>query len=416
MQLNRDGTPLHLTYCLNIHPGETWAAQRAAITGPATAVRERLGWAGPFGLGLRLGARAVADLQAPEARDDLAETLAAGGFYAFTINGFPYGTFHGTRVKEAVYAPDWSTPERLTYTLRLAAILAELLPAGVTGSISTVPGTYRAWATPDRLEALAANLAAAALDLADLEERRGRRVVLALEPEPDCLWDETALTIGGFEEVILRRGAAWLQRRRGGSREAAEAILRRHLGVCLDTCHQAVLGEDPSAALQALQSRGIAVGKIQISAAPCFQTSPEGLAQASRFQDGCYLHQSTLITASARRRYADLPEALAAARALDEPGELRTHMHIPLVLAGGPGYISSRQGLGQAFWKIVAGGVAPHVEVETYTFDVLPPELRGQTAVESIAGELSWVRCQLAATGGIPAPSASSGAGDRAPA
>ncbi len=404
MPLKRHGTPLHLTYCLNIHPGETWAAQRAAITGPATAVRQGLGWPGPFGLGLRLGAQAVADLQSPEARRDLAETLAKGGFYAFTINGFPYGTFHGTRVKEAVYAPDWSTPERLTYTLRLAAILAELLPAGVTGSISTVPGTYRAWATPDRLEALAANLAAAALDLAGLEERHGRHVVLALEPEPDCLWDETALMIDGFQDVILRRGAAWVQRHRGGSRDTAEAVLRRHLGVCLDTCHQAVLGEDPSAALQALQSHGIAVGKIQISAAPFFQTSPEGLAQASRFQDGCYLHQSTLSTASGRRRYADLPEALAAARALGEPGELRTHMHIPLVLAGGPGYISSRQELGGAFWKIAAGGVAPHVEVETYSFDVLPPELRGQTAVESIVGELSWVRRHLEAAGGVLEP------------
>ena len=151
------------------------------------------------------------------------------------------------------------------------------------------------------------------------------------------------------------------------------------------------------------------MGKVQISAAPFFQTSPEGLEQASRFQDACYLHQSTLITASARRRYADLPEALAAAHALDDPGELRTHMHIPLVLSGGPGYISSRQQLDRGFWRVVADGMAPHAEVETYTFDVLPPELRGQSAVESIAGELSWVRRHLEAARGVPEPPAPSG-------
>lgn len=397
MRLSTPAGTLHLTYCLNIHPGETWAENREAIRTAACAVRDRLGWQQPFGLGLRLGARAAAELDDPQRLREVARFLDAHNLYAFTINGFPYGTFHHTRVKENVYAPDWTTAERLAYTLRLARILAALVPEGVPGSISTVPGTYRRWVRDGSVVQIAAQLAAAAAALSALEDQTGRRITLALEPEPDCLWDESGQIIHFFQNELLQEGVPRVAAQRHSTRNHAESILLRHLGVCLDTCHQSVLFEAPAEAVASLTRQGIAVPKIQVSAAPIFATADAALAQARAFVDPCYLHQSCLASTAGRQRFPDLPEAIEAAGTVVGEGELRTHFHIPLVLDGGPGFRSSRRDLDPRFWRLVAAGVAAHVEVETYTFGVLPPELRGLPVDESIAAELAWALRQLEA-------------------
>ncbi|MGK4422383.1 hypothetical protein ACSLVQ_29455, partial [Klebsiella pneumoniae] len=76
----------------------------------------------PFPVGLRLSAEAAADPAA--AAGLLGRIFAEEGYRAYTMNGFPYGPFHGMPVKEAVYEPDWTTPERRRYTADLAAIMA----------------------------------------------------------------------------------------------------------------------------------------------------------------------------------------------------------------------------------------------------------------------------------------------------
>lgn len=397
MRLRTRTGPVHLTYCLNVHPGETWAEHRESIQTAACAVRDRLGWRQPFGLGLRLGARAAAELDDPATLREVAGFLAALDLYAFTINGFPYGAFHHTRVKENVYAPDWADPRRADYTLRLARILAGLLPDGVPGSISTVPGTYRRWEQPGTVARIAVNLAAVAASLSALEEETGRRIVLALEPEPDCLWDESDQIVRFFQGELLRHGGPQVVAQRQTTPARAEDILRRYVGVCLDTCHQSVLFEPPADALRRLRAAGIAVAKIHVSAAPIFATTAMALEQARAFVDSCYLHQSCLASSAGQQRFPDLPEAIAAAAALAGEGELRTHFHIPLVVAGGPGFRSSRCELDTRFWEQVTAGAAAHVEVETYTFAVLPPELRRLPLVESLAAELAWTQRQLTA-------------------
>ena len=141
---------------------------------------------------------AARELAEPPALDEFAAFLRDENLYVFTINGFPYGQFHDTAVKRNVYAPDWRTLERLEYTCLLADILAALLPQGVTGSISTVPGSYAEWiATASDVDAMAATLAHATGHLADLHRRTGREICLALEPEPDC-YLETAHDAADF--------------------------------------------------------------------------------------------------------------------------------------------------------------------------------------------------------------------------
>ena len=388
MRIHCHGQAAHATYCLNIHPGESWTENLAAIRQHVPEVRAALDLPGEFGLGLRLSARAAAELAEPARLAEFRAVLADQGLYVFTVNAFPYGTFHGTRVKEQVYAPDWSTPERVQYTLDVARILATLLPEGVAGSISTVPGTYRAWSDEARVACMVRNLARTVAELARIETETGRRIQLALEPEPDCLWDTAVDCARLFNEDIPALA------------EIPESRVQRHLGVCLDTCHQAVIFEPPLASLRKLVAAGVPVAKIQVSAAPAFPCSTEGLAQAAAFVDSCYLHQTAIRTPDGDvRRFPDLPEALAAADRLPPTSELRTHFHIPLCVGAWQTMRSTRDQLGPDFWELALSAGVGQFEAETYTFDVLPPALRRQTVGQNVAAELRWLRAALAAGG-----------------
>ena len=365
MKLSCGGRTIHATYCLNIHPGESWEENLSAIRTQVPQVRAALGREGEFGLGLRLSARATAELSAPLRLAEFRDLLAEQGLYVFTVNAFPYGQFHGTEVKEKVYAPDWTAPERVAYTLDVARILAALLPEGVGGSISTVPGTYRVWDRPGITAELIANLAKVVSELARLETATGRRIQLALEPEPDCLWDTAADCARLFNEELPRLA------------DIPEARVNRYLGICLDTCHQAVLFESPTSALRRLVAAGVPVAKIQVSAAPVFACSPTALAQAAQFVDACYLHQTAIRCPDGHvLRYPDLPAALAAARTLPPAVELRTHFHIPLGIAGWEEMGSTRAELTPQFWSTALAAGVTQFEAETYTFAVLPPALR----------------------------------------
>ena len=371
---------LHLTYGLNIHRGETWAEHRDAIRGPAAAVKARVAPGAPFGLGLRLGDDASRELMAPGCLAEFRDELAAAGMYAFTINGFPFGRFHGTRVKEEVYAPDWQTPARLEYTLRLAQILAALLPEGVEGSISTVPGSYRAWISgEDNVRAMALNLGAAAAALAALRERTGRTIHLGLEPEPDCFIETTAEFLRFFEEELLR-GAP------------GEAAVRRHLGVCVDTCHLAIVGEDAAAALAAAGAAGARVSKIQLSAALTALNTPAGRAALSPFAEPVYFHQTRAYDPAGvpAGEWPDLAPALEELPGLAGAAEARVHFHVPLFWAGAGPLGTTRSNLNAEFWRR-ARAATSHWEIETYTFDVLPAEMRAGGVVPAICGEYAWV-------------------------
>ncbi len=137
--------PFHLTYCSNIHAGESWQEVSGALAACLPRIRTHLAHEGPLGVGLRLSAAAARTLVRPDVLSRFQGFLERGGYYVFTINGFPFGAFHGTRVKEDVYSPDWRDPERLDYTSRLARLQAALLAGhpGIEGSVSTVPGGFR---------------------------------------------------------------------------------------------------------------------------------------------------------------------------------------------------------------------------------------------------------------------------------
>ena len=346
---------------------------------------------------------AAETLARPEVLAEFREFLDANGLYVFTINGFPYGAFHGRRVKEDVYLPDWLDDARLAYTDRLAGLLAELLPSepGLEGSVSTVPGafkarvtaraTWRAWpGGSSGMPRRSTRSRSAPASSCRSPWSRSRSATWRRSPRPSRFFEEhlfAAGAVGTFAELT------------GLGRGESEAALRRHLGVCFDACHMAVEFEDAAAGLAALRAAGIRVGKIQISAGLRVPLDPgdRALVDALRpFAEGVYLHQVVERRNGGLTRFVDLPDALATLGASGpEPREWRIHFHVPLFREDLGRFTSTQDYLREVLELIRRDAHSPHLEVETYTWDVLPEEYRREDIVTAVARELEWVLARL---------------------
>ena len=391
---------VHLSYCTNIHPGESWPEVRANLERYLVPVRERVAPGRPFGVGLRLSAESARALAAPDTLEEFRAFLGAHDLYVFTINGFPYGPFHGRPVKEQVYLPDWLDAERLAYTDQLADILAALVPDGVEGTISTVPGAFapRVHGEVDE-ERMAHALLDHVAHLVRLRERTGRRVALALEPEPCCFLETIVQAVTFFERYLFSADAVnRVSDSAGLSRDAAATAIRQHLGVCLDACHMAVEFEEPGQALDALRAAGIRVPKVQVTAGLRVMVR-EGddatLDALGAFADDVYLHQVVERRPDGTlARHLDLPQALAAARDSGRPGtrEWRIHFHVPVFRERYGAFEGTQAYVAELLRLVRERDVSEHFEVETYTWDVLPEEFRRGGIVEGISREVEWAQ------------------------
>ena len=348
------GNGLHLTYCTSIHPANGWEAVLANLHTNAPPLKARLSPDAPFGLGLRLSGAESAELLDGDRLSRFRDWLDAEGLYVFTLNAFPHGAFHGQPVKSDVHAPDWRSEERVAYTLRMAEILEALLPDGQMGTISTNPLSYGPWLDDDGLARCTANVARVG------EALRGTRVALAIEPEADGALADCADLIQWWPDELDRE----------------------HVTVCFDACHAAVAYEDPAEVLGALADAGIRVGKAQLSAA--LRVAPAARDQLRAFADPVYLHQVTQHDPF--HTWADLPEALSETTGRGD--EWRVHFHVPIFLERYGALESTQDHLIAAIEGV--RGVTGHLEIETYTWDVLPAELKA-SSVDSIAREYEWV-------------------------
>lgn len=364
-----------VTYCTNIHPGESWPETMDALATHTLAVKRAVCPNAPFPVGLRVSGLASRQITPRDARD-FKLWLDAHQLYVTTLNGFPYGTFHKTPVKAQVYQPDWRNPERLDYTLRLARLLALWLPENATGSISTVPVGFRADFDPRHLESALHNIRAAAHSLHELAQETGAHIRLSIEPEPGCLAETTPQLVSLFKRLDLAPGP------------------QEHLGVCYDCCHQALQYENPAESLALLADNAIPIGHVQVSSALCLP-SPD-LTHLARFDEPVYLHQCVARTpGGALARFDDLGDALCHGGTAQA---WRVHFHLPVFLENLPGTCRTTQDFLRAFLPLVDENIP--LEVETYTFDVLPEELKTPTVVESIVREIRWVEaCRGGARG-----------------
>jgi hypothetical protein len=385
----------HLTYCTNIHAGEPLEEVMASLAKHLPGIRAGMGTDRALSVGLRLGHAAAAALRDKNALAALKRFLAEGNYYVFTINGFPYGAFHGRTVKEDVYKPDWSDPHRLAYTDHLADILSELLPQGQEGSVSTVPCTFKPWAE-GRLPAITENLVRHVAHLVGIFTKSGKTIALALEPEPCCYLETIEETVVFFNEHLFSRASlARLAALTGLPAAEAESAMRRHIGVCYDVCHAAVEFEDPKASVERLRANGILIAKLQLSSAlKVAEFDRESAKHLAAFAEPVYLHQVVQKADGALRRFVDLPQALAeSARAAGS--EWRVHFHVPVFLEQMEHFGTTQSFLAEILALHRAEPISRHLEVETYTWDVLPASYRNVELSSAIARELNWVKAQL---------------------
>jgi hypothetical protein len=389
----------HLTYCTKVHPGCGWEELFGNLRALVPQLKARLSPTRPFGLGLRLSNAESRELLAGDRLAGFQEFLTRHRLYVFTLNGFPYGTLAGQPVKEGIFAPDWRAAQRLEYTLRLVEILARLLPPGLEGGISILPLSYKPWiaAADDAVLAqITDNLVRLTARLIEVEEETGKLIHLDLEPEPDGLLEQSGEVVNFFQSWLLPRGAPQLARAAGLREDEARRRLLKHLRVCLDTCHLAVAFEDPAAALNALASNGIRVGKVQITAGLEVMVPANGRPRAllarqlEPFTQSPYLHQVIAREGGGRqRRFPDLWQALAL---MDRcpPGQWRIHYHMPLFVERYGDLASTRAVTREVLRLLRTQRFCPHLEIETYTWEWLPPELK-RDLLESLTAEYQWV-------------------------
>ncbi|MEC7584474.1 MAG: metabolite traffic protein EboE [Planctomycetota bacterium] len=383
---------MRLTYCGNVHPADSVAEWLEVVAEHAVPLAARAAEARrSFGLGAYWPAPLAAELATDAAvRARVAQALAAHSLSLWTLNVFPYEGFHDEVVKSAVYLPDWSHEDRLVYTRQsaeaLAGVAAEMgaMPTEVV-PLSTLPLGYRGPGQPEPdLRMMARNLARAASALADLRERTGVHFVLALEPEPFCLVETCAETADFLERWLFEEGA-WST--------VPTRVLRDHLGICVDLCHLAVVGEDPVAALDDLRARGIAVPKIQVSS--CLESrDPAGLDELLGYDEPRYLHQTA---AEAGARALDLAEVAGRREEFAAGGRVRTHFHMPLWWDCAGPFGSTRaeveRVLGELARRAASGEEMPLLEVETYTWPVLGDrhaDWAGKPLAERLQAELDF--------------------------
>jgi sugar phosphate isomerase/epimerase len=382
---------LELTYCTNIHAAEGWPQVFENLKRYAPQLRNRLDPDGRFGLGLRLANNEAIELLSGSNLDDLKHFLQDSGLYVALINGFPYGWFYERKLKDQVFAPDWHTEERVSYTLRLVEILGRLLPEELDGGISTCPLSYKRWndsIRPD-WDLLVQNIIRTAARLFESKRRDGQDIHLDIEPEPDGLV-ETTVEFVRFFERLLHEGVPLLAKSAQLSIAQAEDALRQHIAFCYDLCHSTVEYEDSRIVIDALRNAGIRIGRVQISSAvKVAKPSQSGAReQLSTLVDPVYLHQ---IIGDCER-YADLPEAIDQIKDA-RSSEWRIHYHVPLFMATYGELESTQAEVRKALAELRSVEVS-HLEIETYTWGVLPSHLR-LDIVDSIEREYRWVLAQL---------------------
>jgi hypothetical protein len=391
----------HLSYCSNIHPGEDWNEHFAVLQNSIPEIKAEVCPDNPMGIGLRLANEASINLSDEKHFDSFKTWLDNHNCYVFTMNGFPFGNFHHTTVKDQVHAPDWTKPERKDYTIRLFNLLARLLPENISeGGVSTSPLSYRYWwKTPESLEEATImgtkHIISVVEALIDLKVTTGKTLHLDIEPEPDGILENSSEFIDWYNNVLLPLGTQQLESK-GFSRPQAIDAIKTHIQLCYDVCHFAVSFERPEDVIKKLEVEQIKVGKIQISSALKVDFSSqaeEKLSVIAQYNEPVYLHQ---VVAQKKDtsfvKYTDLNEAIAG---FDESiDSWRVHFHVPLFLEQYGLLGSTQSDIVDTLNIHKKKPFTNHLEIETYTWAVLPKDFQAPLN-ESISREINWVKSVL---------------------
>ncbi len=389
----------HLTYSTLVHPGDNWEQMWASLNTYVPKVKARVAGNKPFGVSLRLSAESAETLVKSAAeRDKLKKFLADHDMYLYTVNAFPYGAFKGTTVKEQVYEPDWRSEERTRYTMNVADVLADVCPREISPSIQSAPLGFKPRVTGDNVVAsYTGHVMRVVAHLVTLEDRTGRVVTLALEPEPYCFLETTDEAIDYFTHYLYSGAAAeTLAKLAHIPISEAHVALRRHLGIVFDICHQAVEYENIAENLQKLVDAGIPIFKLQEAAALHMPEVTQSIVDTlKRYSKTIYLTQTVEKKDGKLTRFLNLEDAFSAWEKDRGPREWRTHFHVPVFLDDLGPFRTTRFAIEDALRFHKRKPLSRQLEIETYTWDVLPENLKTGDIVDYVCRELDWVRGQL---------------------
>ena len=390
----------HLTYSTLVHPGDTWADMKHSLQTYVPEVKSRVCPDKPMGVSLRLSNSSVETLLAdPSERTWLKEFLIKESLYVFTVNAFPYGPFKNQIVKAEVYEPDWTTEKRTKYTMNIADILAEVTGKDVEPTIQTAPLAFRPKVTtPEYIAAFNENIYRVIAHLMNLEIRTGRRVKLAVEPEPFCYLETIPETVEWFNKYIYTLDAAKaISKISGQPLSECFGATRRYLGIVLDICHQSVEFESIADDIQSLNESCIPIFKLQEAAAlQVSLVTPEIVEELKKYTGTIYLSQTTELRDGKLTKFLNLEEAIEGYEK-DPSGtrEWRTHFHVPVFLKDLGPFQTTRGGIDAALKEHAKNPLSNHLEIETYTWDVLPEHLKTGDITEYVVRELEYVRDEL---------------------
>jgi sugar phosphate isomerase/epimerase len=389
----------HLTYSTLVHPADDWEQIWQSLNTYVPKVKERFAGNQRFGVSLRLSAKSAETLVNSKAdRDKLRKFLDDQNMYLYTVNAFVYGHFKGNVVKEQVYEPDWRSEERTRYTMNVASVVADIAPADVLPSIQTSPLGFKPRVTgPDVVQSYTDNVLRVTKHLIELEAKTGVTVTLGLEPEPYCFLETTDETVDYFTNHLYSGASAEKLAKMSGL-PIAEAIaaLRKHVGIVYDICHLAVEYEDITQSLQKLVDAGVPIVKLQEAAALHMPEVTQRVVDTlKRYSKTIYLTQTIEKRNGKFTKYLNLEDAFAAWEKDPGPREWRTHIHVPVFLDDLGEFRTTRFAIADALKFHKQKPLSRHLEVETYTWDMLPDSLKTGDIVEYVCRELDWVRGQL---------------------
>jgi hypothetical protein len=390
----------HLTYSTLVHQTDNWDQLWKSVNTYLPAVKARFAPSQKFGVCLRTSAPSAEMLsQDPTKVADLKQFFKDQDLYLYTANAFVYGVFKKQVIKEDVYEPDWRTPERREYTKQVANLLAELAPEGVNPSIQSAPLGFKPKGTgPEIAKAYTDNVVDVVAHLVKLEKDTGKIVTLGLEPEPRCYLETTDETITYFQDYLFTPQTAEQLAKKAGIHAAdAAAAMKKFMGVVFDIGHQSVGYEDIPASLHKLVAAGVPIVKLQEAASMHIpDVTQEKVDALQAFAKTIYLSQTCQRKDGETKWFLNLEDAFEDWYKNPGPREWRTHFHVPVFLTElGHGFGTTRFGLEQALAVHKKTPLSTHLEIETYTWDVLPDHLKTGDIVEYVTRELEWVKGQL---------------------
>ncbi|MCQ0112652.1 metabolite traffic protein EboE [Zhouia amylolytica] len=390
----------HLSYSTNIHPGEGWKGTFKNLAEYIPSIKSSISEDKPFGIGLSLTNLASQELNKNYNLIFFKEWLESNNLYVHTINGYLYGGEAYSAIKDAVHLPDWTTKERFKYTKRLIAQLALLLPENMNGSITTSPLSYKHWHTSEALlensyKSSAKNLAKTILELYKVELKTGKYIHLDLEPEPDTLIENSNEVINFFRGYLAPIAVNYLVKKLKTSEEIAEYMVYRYINICYDVCHFSLVYEEPELTFKRFKQTGIKVGKVQLSSAlkVVFEEHRNDLIIQNLFalKNSDFLHQVREKIGDQVVKYHDFHMILNKKQLINE---IRAQFHVPVFIDKFGALNSTQDQLIKVIKCLKEQSITDHIEVETYTWEILPEDLR-KDLKGSIVRELCWVKEQL---------------------